>query len=345
MLGLIRTLRGFVSFNGRGFWLKREYGSHLGLYSLWWIAFVLSSSYSGKARHCCRRRSSISAGLGLSLNALGWKEDVTHERRRVEGKEFSLAADKGVALCRKATPAEDGACSSAIFVGHGAKPTKKQRKEVIGARAHVVIGPKATCYVRSKALDCGIEMLEEGGSKDGGVVGLGLMDFEVLLDPMKDSELSEVGPLSVSSLGRPTVFQPSFKFDVGKPKEVESRPEEAQLSISSLKLLKNPPEARALKLVEVGGTGALELEQEFSFVEGFDVREKNESKFHSNPVFSCIGDVGASSSSTLSADARAIVVSGLQSDEEGEDVAPLQMVRADDCLGIEGLALAPIEDS
>ena len=220
---------------------------------------------------------------------------------------------------------------------------------IVGARAHLLIGPKAACGVGSNSLDYGVERLEEGGSKDGGVMGLGLMDFEVLLDLVKDPGLSEVWPLFVSSLGGPIVFEPSFKFDVGKPKEVKSRPKEAQLSISSLKILKNPPEARALSLVMVEGSGALELEQEISIAKGFeigfDIRENSRSKFHSNPVFSCLGGVGASSSSTLSVDAGAMVVSGLRSDEEGEDVAPLQMVRANDCSGIEGLALAPIEDS
>ena len=220
---------------------------------------------------------------------------------------------------------------------------------IVGARAHVLIGPKATFGVGSNALDYGVESLEEGGSKDGRVVGSGLMDSEALLDPMKDPGLSEVWPLFVSSLGGPTIFEPSFKFDVGEPKGVESKPKEAQLSISSPKLLKNPPENRALSLVVVGGSGTLELEQEISIAKGFelgfDIRENSGSRFHSNPVFSCLGGVDASSYSTLSMDARAMVVSGLRSDEEGEDVASLQIVRADDCSRIEGLALAPIEDS
>ena len=172
------------------------------------------------------------------------------------------------------------------------------------------------------------------------------MDFEVCLVPMKYPGLSEVWPLSVSSSGGPTVFEPGLKVDVGGLKEVESRPKEAQLSISSPKLLKNPSKARALSLVVVGGRGALEMEQKIFIAEGFDIKENSGSRFHSNPVFSCLGgEEASSSSSTLFVDVGTMVVFGLRSNEEGEDVAPLQMVWANDCLGIEGLTLMQIEDS
>ena len=65
----------------------------------------------------------------------------------------------------------------------------------------------------------------------------------------------------------------------------------------------------------VGGRGALELEQEISIAEGseqgFDIEENCGSRFHSNPVFSCLGGDEASSSSTLSVDVGTMVVFGL----------------------------------